>query len=226
MPAPSYDAARRRLGPARRLRQRPRQRQFQPCADGRRGAVRAGPARGGDAVDRALPSAPVAPRAGRASRFALRLWREALGRRRQLCRVERAFSPRNCRRRRGRRCSIGGHRASRPASRRRRRMASSASAMPCARSIGGETPARRRELGDALASWAASYRELPSAAAGAAPALPPREAIAAIPVVPPAAAPPRQHRRGAGRAGRFSRVRAGDRPRRSRGRHRPRCWPS
>ncbi len=49
----------------------------------------------------------------------------------------------------------------------------------------GETPARRRELGVALASWAASYRELPSAAAGAAPALPPREAIKAVPVVPP-----------------------------------------
>lgn len=48
----------------------------------------------------------------------------------------------------------------------------------------GESAARRRELGDALASWAAGYRELPSAPAGVAGALPPRRAIAAIPVVP------------------------------------------
>jgi hypothetical protein len=49
----------------------------------------------------------------------------------------------------------------------------------------GETPARRRELGDALASWAASYRELPSAPVVAAPKLAPRMALVAIPVVPP-----------------------------------------
>jgi hypothetical protein len=49
----------------------------------------------------------------------------------------------------------------------------------------GESPPRRRELGDALAGWAANYRELPSAPVGIAPALPPRAAVAAIPVVPP-----------------------------------------
>jgi hypothetical protein len=48
-----------------------------------------------------------------------------------------------------------------------------------------ETPARRRELGDALASWAASYRELSSVPTATAPALPPRDAIGVIPVVPP-----------------------------------------
>jgi hypothetical protein len=47
-----------------------------------------------------------------------------------------------------------------------------------------ETPQRRRELADALASWAASYAELPSAA-GAARILPPRAAIAEVAVVPP-----------------------------------------
>jgi Questin oxidase-like len=47
-----------------------------------------------------------------------------------------------------------------------------------------ETPARRRELGDALAAWAATYCELP-AAAGAAPETEPRRALAAVPVVPP-----------------------------------------
>jgi hypothetical protein len=48
-----------------------------------------------------------------------------------------------------------------------------------------ETPQRRRELGDALASWAASYREFPAAAEGIAATLTPREALAAIPIVPP-----------------------------------------
>jgi hypothetical protein len=47
-----------------------------------------------------------------------------------------------------------------------------------------ETPLRRRELGDALASWAASYSELPSAS-GIPPTLTPREAIASLPIIPP-----------------------------------------
>src|SRR5260370_6414678 len=48
-----------------------------------------------------------------------------------------------------------------------------------------ETPARRRELGDALASWAASYRELPIANGAVNSSLTPRQALAAIPVMPP-----------------------------------------
>jgi Questin oxidase-like len=47
-----------------------------------------------------------------------------------------------------------------------------------------ETPARRRELGDALAAWAATYSELP-AADGAAAETDPQRALAAIPIVPP-----------------------------------------
>jgi hypothetical protein len=47
-----------------------------------------------------------------------------------------------------------------------------------------DTPARRRELGDALASWAASYAELPTAA-GTQPATAPGEAIRLVSVVPP-----------------------------------------
>ena len=47
------------------------------------------------------------------------------------------------------------------------------------------TPTRRRELGDALASWAASYRELPAASAATPGRLTPRLALAAIPIVPP-----------------------------------------
>lgn len=51
----------------------------------------------------------------------------------------------------------------------------------------GETPQRRRELADALASWATSYAELPAAAAatGNAAAWPPCEAIRQVAVVPP-----------------------------------------
>lgn len=51
-----------------------------------------------------------------------------------------------------------------------------------------ETAPRRRELADALASWAASYAELPSIDGGGGnPSLrlPPHEALAAVPVVPP-----------------------------------------
>ena len=54
----------------------------------------------------------------------------------------------------------------------------------------GETPARRREFADALASWAASYSELPAperfAAGDDNGALAPGEAIARIAIVPPA----------------------------------------
>ena len=53
-----------------------------------------------------------------------------------------------------------------------------------------ETRVRLRELADALASWAASYSELPTVS-GAAPArLGPREALAAVPVVPRERRPP------------------------------------
>jgi hypothetical protein len=47
----------------------------------------------------------------------------------------------------------------------------------------GETPQRRRELADGLASWAISYRELP-ASDGAAAKLPPREAIGRVTTLP------------------------------------------
>jgi hypothetical protein len=48
----------------------------------------------------------------------------------------------------------------------------------------GESPKRLRELADALASWAASYSELPAAQGLANGALTPREAIARVAVVP------------------------------------------
>jgi Questin oxidase-like len=48
----------------------------------------------------------------------------------------------------------------------------------------GETAPRRRELADALGSWAATYQELPGSAAIAEPGLPPSEAIAQVPVIP------------------------------------------
>jgi Questin oxidase-like len=47
-----------------------------------------------------------------------------------------------------------------------------------------ETAARLRELADALAGWSATYRELP-AANGAAGNLPPRRALAEVPILPP-----------------------------------------
>ena len=54
-----------------------------------------------------------------------------------------------------------------------------------------ETRVRLRELGDALASWAASYAELPTAIAVTQPTrLPPRRALAAVPIVPPERRPP------------------------------------
>ena len=48
----------------------------------------------------------------------------------------------------------------------------------------GETPARRRELADALASWAATYRELPVSPGPGSGTMPPRRAIAEVPIVP------------------------------------------
>jgi hypothetical protein len=55
------------------------------------------------------------------------------------------------------------------------------------RSLGvAETPLRRRELADGLAYWAAAYQVLPSAAADANRERP-QDAIARVPVVPPAA---------------------------------------
>src|SRR5205823_10599971 len=49
----------------------------------------------------------------------------------------------------------------------------------------GDTPARRRELAGALASWATTYRELPPVGEPAADGLSPRETIARLPVIPP-----------------------------------------
>src|SRR5215469_14017951 len=48
----------------------------------------------------------------------------------------------------------------------------------------GETPARRRELADALAGWSATYCELPASAGADNRAMPPRRAIAEVPIVP------------------------------------------
>jgi hypothetical protein len=49
-----------------------------------------------------------------------------------------------------------------------------------------ETPARRRELADALAGWAATYRELPASPGAGNGTLQPRRAIAEVPIVPTA----------------------------------------
>jgi hypothetical protein len=49
----------------------------------------------------------------------------------------------------------------------------------------GKTPQRLAELADALASWAATYLELPAAAGPTDRAMPPREAIGRVAVVPP-----------------------------------------
>ena len=49
----------------------------------------------------------------------------------------------------------------------------------------GESPQRLAELVDALASWAASYQELPAATMPMNGALPPREAIGRVAIVPP-----------------------------------------
>jgi hypothetical protein len=53
-----------------------------------------------------------------------------------------------------------------------------------------ETRVRLRELGDALAGWAASYSELPPQPAAPPGTLAPRAALAAVPVVPPERRPP------------------------------------
>jgi Questin oxidase-like len=53
-----------------------------------------------------------------------------------------------------------------------------------------ETRVRLRELADALASWAASYSELPTASGAPVERLPPRAALMAVPVVPPERRPP------------------------------------
>lgn len=53
-----------------------------------------------------------------------------------------------------------------------------------------ETRVRLKELADALASWAASYSELPTAPAASPGRLAPREALLAVPVVPPERRPP------------------------------------
>ena len=57
-----------------------------------------------------------------------------------------------------------------------------------------ETSLRRRELGDALASWAAAYRELPSGDREADRPMAPRDAMAKVPVIAP------HQRRNLGRA--------------------------
>jgi hypothetical protein len=48
-----------------------------------------------------------------------------------------------------------------------------------------ETPIRLRELADALASWAATYRELPSSDCRTYRAMTPREAITKVPIIAP-----------------------------------------
>jgi hypothetical protein len=53
-----------------------------------------------------------------------------------------------------------------------------------------ETRVRLRELADALASWAASYSELPTAPDAPAERLPPRAALTAVPIVPLERRPP------------------------------------
>jgi hypothetical protein len=53
-----------------------------------------------------------------------------------------------------------------------------------------ETRVRRRELADALASWAASYNELPASPAAAPGEFSPRAALAAMPIVPSERRPP------------------------------------
>jgi hypothetical protein len=55
------------------------------------------------------------------------------------------------------------------------------------RAIGAaETPSRRREVADALASWAATWQRLPGGDTRSSATLPPRESITHVPVVPPA----------------------------------------
>src|SRR5271169_6242149 len=49
----------------------------------------------------------------------------------------------------------------------------------------GEIPQRLRELADALASWAATWQELPAGGPSANGKMRPRQAIARVPIVPP-----------------------------------------
>jgi hypothetical protein len=67
-----------------------------------------------------------------------------------------------------------------------------------------ETRVRLRELADALASWAASYSELPGAASGNLRDLNPREAIREVYVVPPALRRPGNITSALSRLGEFS----------------------
>lgn len=66
----------------------------------------------------------------------------------------------------------------------------------------GETPPRRRELGDALALWASTYSELPSAN-GAAGRMPLRDALLRVAIVPPAQRRPGNIVAALGRLGEF-----------------------
>jgi hypothetical protein len=66
-----------------------------------------------------------------------------------------------------------------------------------------ETRARLDELADALASWAASYAELPAAPAATAGRFGPGEALAAVPVVPAERRPPGNIARALGNLGEF-----------------------
>jgi hypothetical protein len=52
--------------------------------------------------------------------------------------------------------------------------------------VQGETPSRRREIADALASWAATWRRLPEGDVRSFDTLALREAITRVPIVPPA----------------------------------------
>lgn len=54
----------------------------------------------------------------------------------------------------------------------------------------GETAPRLRELGDALASWAASYSDLPAGVHSSDGTMPPREAITQVPIIAPEDRPP------------------------------------
>jgi len=66
-----------------------------------------------------------------------------------------------------------------------------------------ETRARLHELADALASWAASYTELPTAPTATPGRLGPRAALAAVPVVPAERHPPGNITRALGNLGEF-----------------------
>src|SRR5205807_2380311 len=52
-----------------------------------------------------------------------------------------------------------------------------------------ETSCRMREFGDALASWAATYQELPTDHHAANGTMPPHQAVAKVPLIPPDSRP-------------------------------------